>query len=80
MAGTARGSKCCRSNANKIFLPQRVLSIPRVELDDTLDSVEGLDIQGQWFLGDQEGESFRAGRCREGPLVLEQGRSLEMFD
>ena len=60
--GTFGAGQCGGSNAEQVFLAEGILGVSRVELDDGLDFVVGLDAEGEGLLSDKECKPFGAGR------------------
>jgi hypothetical protein len=69
-----------RTDHDQVLLSEGVLAVARVELDDGFDFVEGVDIDVERLLGDEEHDALGAGRRGQGPGVLEQFGGLDMFD
>jgi hypothetical protein len=69
-----------RTNHDQVLLSKGVLAVPRVELDDALDLVEGVDIDVQGLLGDEEHDTLSTRRSGQGSGVLEHFGGLHVLD
>lgn len=78
--GTSGAGQCGGSDADQVFLAERILGVSGVELDDGLDLVVGLDAEREGILSDEECKPFSAGRGGQGPGVLEERGCLDVVD
>jgi hypothetical protein len=69
-----------RTNHDQVLLSKGVLAVPRVELHDALDLVEGGDIDVQGLLGNEEHDTLGTRRSGQGSGVLEHFRGLHVLD